>query len=495
MSKKLLIGAGVVVIALAAAEPYVAGNIAATRIFGNTDNLNNYLHKQSAPAKVTQQQYTRGWSHSEAVDRVVLTDPESGKELMCVDLKTDVNHGLSALLRGHWFEGDTRFVMTADKNAPCGLQTVFKDDPQAAQKLAKMLGTQSPMTIQTLAPVFGGLVVNASTQAYPAQANADKSDWKISPVQATINVAASGNHYDYRINWDGVHAPTGDDQGLMKSSLVGIGAVELHGEQQRWKGSLWTGTMAADIRDVDYRLDARGQMLDARYNSIRFNSDSAIQDDKLSTQFQLQGGDLMVNGVSFGKFNAVLGADGIQADKVEQFSREVTDLSEKNTWKKNASPAEKFRAIPPKTLGILMSAIAPAQLRLKELSYSLGGAKAKVEGNVAWPDLDQVDPKALQDNPALVVDKLQAQAKGVIPVALINAFGDTSAHMATVVGGAPADQVNAIATRTRQALRQQFDDWVVNGFLTKDNGSGDYGFNLSFDKGQLKLNGHDLPPT
>lgn len=495
MSKKLLIGAGVVVIALAAAEPYVAGNIAGTHIFGNTDSLNRYLHKQSAPAKVTQQQYTRGWSHSQAVDRVVLTDPETGKELMCVDLKTEVNHGLSALLRGHWFEGETRFVMTADKDAPCGLQTVFKDDPKAAARLASMLGTQSPMTIQTLAPVFGGLVVNASTQSYPVQASDSKSDWEIAPVQAAIHVAAGGNHYDYRIQWGGVHAPKGDDQGLMKSSLIGIGGVELHGEQKRWKGSLWTGTMAADIHDVDYRLNARGQMLDARYNSIRFNSDSAIQDNKLSTQFQLQGGDLMVNGVSFGQFNAVLGADGIQADKVEQFSQDVTDLSEKNTWKKNASPAEKFRAIPPKTLGVLLSAVAPATLTLKELSYSLGGAKAQVGGNAAWPGLEQLDPKALQDNPTLAVDKLQAQAKGVIPVALINAFGDTSAHMATVVGGAPADQVNAIATRTRQALRQQFDDWVVNGFLTKDTGSGDYGFSLRLDKGHLTLNGHDLPST
>lgn len=493
MTKKLLIGASIVVIALGA-EPYVAGTFAGERIFGNTDNINAYLHKQSAPAKITQQRYQRGWSTSEAIDRVVITDPKSGKDLMCVDLKTQVNHGLTALFRGHWFEGDTRIVMTSGKEAPCGLQTVFRDNPEAEQKLAKALGTESPVTIETFGALTGGVTLKASTQAYPSAPTADKQDWKVTPVNATVNIGAGGDHYNYQINWGGMHAPA-DSKGMMKSELIGIGNIAMHGEQTRWKGNLWTGIMAADIKDVDYRLDARGQMLDARYNSIRFSSNSNIKDGKLAAEFQVAGGDLMVQGLSFGRFDAVVRADDIQAADVEQFSREVSELSEKKIWKHDASPAEKFRAIPPKTLGVLIAALAPAKLTLKEFSYSLGKATAEVKGDAAWPGLEAVAPKALQDNPALALDKLQAHANGVIPSALINAFGDTSAQMATTVGGVPADQFNAVATRTRQALRQQFDAWVINGFLTKDTSNGNYGFSLSFDKGKFTLNGHDMPPT
>lgn len=285
---KGLVGAGVVVLAVAATAPYAVGYFTEQEWQKATSEINS----SQALFQITTDDYQRGYMGADLRGTVVFINPDSGEETV-LQYKADVSHGVT---------GSLMDFSSPDFDGTGYLEAFPNEKPR--------------LTLQTR--VWGQAVVALDVPATEFVDEANGQTISSSSLTSKLTIKDAGAAADLAMSWPGLTV-----QG--PALQMQIANLDMEQSYQRLRGEVWTGEGVMTLSRV--ALSAPSQptfsLADLSVTSLSEAGDSG---ETLDAESTITVNSVSVEGAEFGPHQVVFRFTDLNIDKLDAFSRVINDM-------------------------------------------------------------------------------------------------------------------------------------------------------------------------
>jgi len=435
----------VVVAALVAATPYVAGMLAEQRYQEGMALFQDFAMQQSEIFTVKSDvDYRRGWLSSAVINTITLEVP--GRDPVIFDIHSTISHGPLLL------SGPKKFGLAAiDTKLPLS-------EAQQADMAEIWKGNEDPIQIQSHIDFDGTTVTEVSIAKFTLDNinNDPAARLNFETMLSTVTLSEHYTRADADIVWNGMQLDTPE-------AKIVVGKLTGHSEKQLSAEGLWLGDDELNLSDVNIIVSvplagASGQIpSNSTIEKLAMVAHSEVDSDGLvNGHSTITVKDVVVEDKSVASdLKLTISMERLHAKSLQAITQKMSEYQNRSIQSGISAQAPDFTAIQEDVAAIL--AAGPV---LKISTLQATTEHGKVEANLeATIKVD--DPAALQ-NPMFLMFAVQAAGNVSIPAKLIE----------------------------NTPLAVFAPDFISKGYINSDQGQ--LKTSMKFQQAQLTLNGKAL---